>query len=220
MLAVVTLALGMLLAQADCCEIYIHLGSQWIDAGRLEPSRSELPFDFISPPPDSNANQTDSNADQSQIQCDEHGRSCTTIIPSVDIPAVNGICPKDRLAYTRLDGERRCLSLPRGWRRSRIKPTNPVTFLRKDPSLDVGATLPLNNVECSIVWVRHRQRITRPYAKGENVLLTRLTLPEHNSNVSSLRRAVPIVRNAAPPEARDLPGFLGTFLPGLVTNPR
>ena len=79
MLAALTLALGMLLAQADCCEIYIHLDSQWIDAGRLGPSRSELPFDFISPSPDS-------NADQSQIQCDEHGRSCTTIIPSVDIP--------------------------------------------------------------------------------------------------------------------------------------
>ena len=107
MLAALTLALGMLLAQADCCEIYIHLGSQWIDAGRLEPFRSELPFNFISPPPE---------------------------IPSVDIPAVNGICPKDRLAYTRLDGERRCLLLPRGWRRSRIRPTNPVTFLRKDPS--------------------------------------------------------------------------------------
>lgn len=69
----------------------------------------------------------DSNIDQSKIQCDEHGRSCTTIIPPVDISAVNGICPKDRLAYTRLDGARRCLLLPRDWHRSRFTHANPVT---------------------------------------------------------------------------------------------
>lgn len=76
---------------------------------------------LISPP-------TDSNADQSQIQW-----------TTVDIPAINSLCPKDRLAYTRLDGERRCLLLPREWHRGRIIPTNPVTFLRNSPAL-VGIT--------------------------------------------------------------------------------
>jgi hypothetical protein len=46
------------------------------------------------------------------------------------------------------------------------------------------------------------------------------TLPEHNFPVSSLRRAVPTVRNAAPLEATDSSRPCKDILPGLVTNPR
>jgi len=79
---------------------------------------------------------TDQNKEQVYIGAQEGTVYAYSPPPHLDTPAVNGICPENRLAYTRLDGERRCLLLPREWRRSRITPTNPVTLLIKSSLIE------------------------------------------------------------------------------------